>query len=95
MFGAELAEIDENLVRNELDPVTMGELANRRDEILKELGQRAKQGQNRFTNCFTEYLPGRRLRCDVPAAFHASPTPRLGKKEEETDTLKTTPRYAF
>jgi N6-adenosine-specific RNA methylase IME4/ParB-like chromosome segregation protein Spo0J len=44
---AELAEIDENLVRNELDPVTMGELANRRDEILKELGQRAMVGQGR------------------------------------------------
>ncbi|MDD3586778.1 MAG: MT-A70 family methyltransferase [Thermoguttaceae bacterium] len=42
----ELAEIDENLVRLELDPISIGELAIRRDEILDALGQRAKSGTN-------------------------------------------------
>ena len=37
----ELAEIDENLIRNELDPISIGDLAIRRDEILEELGERA------------------------------------------------------
>ncbi|MGL6196675.1 MAG: ParB N-terminal domain-containing protein [Thermoguttaceae bacterium] len=45
-LAAELAEIDENLIRNELDMVTIGELAVRRDEILSELGQRAMSGTN-------------------------------------------------
>ncbi|HBT77418.1 MAG TPA: hypothetical protein DEB39_10980, partial [Planctomycetaceae bacterium] len=43
----QLAEIDENLVRNELDPISVGELAIRRDEILEMLGLRAKVGQGR------------------------------------------------
>ncbi|MCL2306288.1 MAG: MT-A70 family methyltransferase [Planctomycetaceae bacterium] len=42
----ELAEIDENLIRNELDPISVGELAIRRDEILDALGLRAKSGTN-------------------------------------------------
>jgi ParB-like chromosome segregation protein Spo0J len=53
----ELAEIDENLIRNELDPIRMGELAIRRDEILESLGQRAKNGDNRFTNRGAESAP--------------------------------------
>ena len=40
----QLAEIDVNLIRNELDSISMGELAIRRDEILEKLGQRAKSG---------------------------------------------------
>ena len=46
----ELAEIDENLIRNELDPISIGELAIRRDEILESLGQRAISGENQHTN---------------------------------------------
>lgn len=46
---AELAEIDENFMRQELSPIEIGELANRRDEILEELGLRAKSGDNQFT----------------------------------------------
>jgi len=42
----ELAEIDENLIRNELDAISIGELAIRRDEILELLGQRATSGTN-------------------------------------------------
>lgn len=45
----ELAQIDENLVRHELDPIEVGELANRRDEVLEALGLRAKAGDNQHT----------------------------------------------
>ena len=34
----QFAEIDENLVRNELDAISVGELAIKRDEILESLG---------------------------------------------------------
>jgi ParB family chromosome partitioning protein len=43
----ELAEIDENLIRNDLDAISIGELAIRQDEILDALGLRAKVGQGR------------------------------------------------
>ena len=43
---SELAEIDENFCRNDLDPISIGELAIRRDEILEALGLRAKRGDN-------------------------------------------------
>ena len=39
----ELAEIDENLIRTDLDDISMGEQAIRRDEILEQLGLRANQ----------------------------------------------------
>lgn len=45
----ELAEIDENLIRNELDPISIGELAIRRDEILESLGLRAVVGDNQHS----------------------------------------------
>ena len=44
---AELATIDENLIRNELTKLEQGEALERRDEILTELGERAKVGQGR------------------------------------------------
>jgi ParB family chromosome partitioning protein len=43
----ELAEIDENLIRNDLDAISIGELAIRRDDILDALELRAKAGQGR------------------------------------------------
>jgi len=45
----ELAEIDENLMHNDLTILEQGEQLYRRNEILKELGLRAKRGDNRFT----------------------------------------------
>jgi len=45
----ELAEIDENLIRNDLDDISIGEMAIRRDEILEALGLRAKAGDNQHT----------------------------------------------
>lgn len=43
---AELAEIDENLVRNELTVLEQGEHLARRNEILTALGERARAGWN-------------------------------------------------
>ena len=45
----ELAEIDENLIRNELDPISIGEHVIRRDEILVKLGWRAQAGDNQHS----------------------------------------------
>lgn len=45
----ELMEIDENLIRNEIHFIDRGDYFNRRDEILTNLGIRAKAGDNRFT----------------------------------------------
>jgi len=39
-----LVEIDENLLRNDLDPIAIGEQAILRDEILEAMGLRAKSG---------------------------------------------------
>ena len=44
---AELAEIDENLIRNDLTAMEQGEHLVRRDEILTALGVRAEVGQGR------------------------------------------------
>ena len=45
----ELAEIDENFCRNDLDAISIGELAIRRDEILDLLKLRAKVGDNQHS----------------------------------------------
>jgi len=45
----ELIEIDENLIRNDLTILEQGQQLNRRDEILKALGQRAEQGDNQHS----------------------------------------------
>lgn len=46
---ARLAEIDENLVRSELDALERSELWLERDELLQKLGLRAKPGENQYT----------------------------------------------
>ena len=56
----ELAEIDENLIRNDLDVIGIGELAIRRDEILEALGVRAKVGDNQYNQAGR--APGARSR---------------------------------
>ncbi|MDH6056841.1 ParB/RepB/Spo0J family partition protein [Umezakia ovalisporum] len=44
-----LAEIDENLIRNELEPLERSELWFERDQILERMGLRAKVGDNQYT----------------------------------------------
>lgn len=46
---ARLAEIDENLIRNELEALERSELWLERDHILDRMGLRAKAGDNQFT----------------------------------------------
>lgn len=46
---ARLAEIDENLIRNELAPLERSELWLERDQILERMGLRAKVGDNQHT----------------------------------------------
>lgn len=46
---ARLAEIDENFIRHELDPLERGKLSLEREEILERMGRRAKAGDNQFT----------------------------------------------
>ncbi|BAB77047.1 ParB N-terminal domain-containing protein [Anabaena sp. FACHB-709] len=46
---ARLAEIDENLIRNELEPLERSELWLERDQILARMGLRAKVGDNQHT----------------------------------------------
>jgi ParB family transcriptional regulator, chromosome partitioning protein len=45
---ARLAEIDENLIRNELNAIERAELWLERDRILEQLGLRAKPGDNQY-----------------------------------------------
>lgn len=46
---ARLAEIDENLIRNELEPLERNELWLEREQILQHMGLRAKAGDNQYT----------------------------------------------
>ena len=52
----ELAELDENLIRNDLTDIESGELLLRRDEIFALLGQRAKVGDNKHTMTSSEMI---------------------------------------
>ncbi|MHC9544603.1 MAG: hypothetical protein AB9903_34230 [Vulcanimicrobiota bacterium] len=54
---AELAEIDENLIRNELHFIDRGEAIMRREEILKKIGLRAKAGENQFIGGHADSAP--------------------------------------
>ncbi len=47
--NARLAEIDENLIRSELDALERSELWLERDQILERMGLRAKVGDNQFS----------------------------------------------
>jgi ParB family transcriptional regulator, chromosome partitioning protein len=46
---ARLAEIDENLIRNELKPLERSQLWLEREQLLANLGLRAKAGDNQYT----------------------------------------------
>jgi hypothetical protein len=62
----ELAEIDENIIRNELNDIDMGEHLIERDKLLERLGIRAKRGDNRFTvSNRPEIISGLRTNKDI------------------------------
>lgn len=63
----ELAEIDENLIRNDLTVLEQGEHLTRRDEILRQLGLRADSGDNRFTDRGDKLSPLPKTTADVAA----------------------------
>lgn len=53
---ARLAEIDENLIRSELDALERAELWWERDRILEQLGLRARPGDNQYTRQGSETI---------------------------------------
>ncbi|MBO3463381.1 ParB N-terminal domain-containing protein [Aetokthonos hydrillicola Thurmond2011] len=53
---ARLAEIDENLIRNELEPLERSQLWLEREQILERLGLRAKPGDNQYTHKGSESI---------------------------------------
>lgn len=48
-YQARLAEIDENLIRSELDTLERAQLWLERDRLLEQMGLRAKAGDNQYT----------------------------------------------
>ena len=66
-LDAELAEIDENLQRNELTVLEQAEHLDRRDHILREKGLRAERGENRFTVRRGEIVSPLRTTAEVAA----------------------------
>jgi len=53
---ARLAEIDENLIRSELDPLERAELWLERDQIMERLELRARPGDNQYTRRGSEMI---------------------------------------
>ena len=53
---ARLAEIDENLIRSELDTLERAELWLERDQILEQMGLRARTGENQYTKKGSESI---------------------------------------
>ncbi len=53
---ARLAEIDENLIRSELDTLERAELWLERDQILEQMGLRARTGENQYTQKGSESI---------------------------------------
>ena len=71
---AELAEIDENLIRQNLDSIAHGEWLNRRKEIYEELYPETKNGGDRKS----EEIRTRPARSDRNKAFAADTAGKLG-----------------
>ncbi|BAZ16998.1 hypothetical protein NIES4071_88760 [Calothrix sp. NIES-4071] len=53
---ARLAEIDENLICNELSPLERSQLCRERDKILERMGLRAQSGDNQYTKKGLNYF---------------------------------------
>ncbi len=85
---AELAEIDENFVRNDLSPVEYGELLLRRKEIYEALHPEAKHGGDKKS----QEIRTRKARSDFSDSFVTDTAKKLGISrrtvEERIQTAK-------
>ena len=64
-LAAELAEIDENLIRHELTVLEQSDHLLRRDEILTVMGMRAARGDNRHTEVRPPTVGGLKTTADI------------------------------
>jgi len=60
----ELVEIDENLIHNSLTVLEQGEQLQRRNQILEEMGLRAKRGDNQYSGG-PEMISGPKTTADI------------------------------
>jgi ParB family transcriptional regulator, chromosome partitioning protein len=73
---ARLAEIDENLIRSELEALERSELWLERDRILEQMGLRAQRGHNQHTRKAGHATDARPLKTTVELAREAGYTKR-------------------
>lgn len=96
---ARLAEIDENLIRNELEVLERSELWLERDQILERIGLRAQSGENQYTKKGGESIspPGKTTVQLAQEAGYNKRTYQLGKQiaknidPEVKEVIKKTP----
>jgi ParB family transcriptional regulator, chromosome partitioning protein len=96
---ARLAEIDENLIRNELEPLERAELWLERDKILERIGLRAQSGENQYTKKGDELIssPAKTTLQLAQEAGYNKRTYQLGKQiaknidPEVKEVIKKTP----
>ncbi len=96
---ARLAEIDENLIRNELEALERNELWLERDKILERMGLRAQSGENQYTKKGGESIspPPKTTEELAQVAGYNKRTYQLGKQiaknidPEVKEVIKTTP----
>ena len=82
---AELAEIDENLMRNELHYIDRGNAIKRRDEILTQAGLRARAGDNQHIGHAESALP--KTTADIAAEIGISKRALQVEKQIATNVL--------
>jgi ParB family transcriptional regulator, chromosome partitioning protein len=96
---ARLAEIDENLIRNELEALERSELWLERDQISERIGLRAQSGENQYTKKGGELIspPGKTTVQLAQEAGYNKRTYQLGKQiaknidPEVKEAIKKTP----
>jgi ParB family transcriptional regulator, chromosome partitioning protein len=96
---ARLAEIDENLIRNELEALERAELWQERDKLLERMGLRAQSGENQYTKKGDESIspPPQTTEELAQGAGYNKRTYQLGKQiaknidPEVKEVIKKTP----
>lgn len=83
----ELAEIDENLMRNELHYLDQGAAYKRRDELLDEMGARPKAGDNQYTAGRVEITPPIKTTEELAAELGVSKSTFKQAKQMARDIL--------